>query len=429
MNFSLRGVKKGFRLRWIFVVAVSAVVVLLAAVCWSWISAQARATVVLASVMETPVLSSAVGWMTGEPRMEDGFVAGNPALVVRPAGEGPWPAVFFVNGTTPEGREHPDVRRLAEGLARAGYLVFVPDLPGLRSDELTPDTVSETIEVAASVAGRAEARGGEVGMIGVSTGATLAVLAAKDTALDGWVSVVAGVAPYADIRTVLSIATTGHYREDGELVRYEAEPFLSYVAARSLVAGLPPGEDRRTLLSELDAVDRLDPNPLSVFRDRPLGDLDPEARSVVELLANEDPGRFDSLYAELPEKTRADLAKLSPLAGDGRIEAPVELASAPRDRYFPTSESYALKSIAPDLRVTVTGALDHADLEFSPARLPAFIRMNGFVVRSLREARLVDSRNAGDQRASGVAPGAGRFLHDQPLTGVASVSPTRPAPV
>ncbi|MDQ4106926.1 MAG: CocE/NonD family hydrolase, partial [Actinomycetota bacterium] len=243
--------------------------------------------------------------------------------------------------------------------------------------------------------------GGEVGMIGVSTGATLAILAAKDPALDGRVSVVAGIAPYADIRTVLSIATTGYYREGGELVRYEAEPFLSYVAARSLVATLPPGEDRRTLLSELDGVDRLDPNPLSVFRDRPLGDLGPEARSVVKLLANRDPGRFDDLYAELPEKTRADLAELSPLAGDGRIEAPVELASAPRDRYFPTSESYALKSIAPDLRVTVTDALDHADLEFSPARLPAFFRMNGFVVRSLREARLADSRDAGDQRVLG----------------------------
>lgn len=394
-------------MRRVFALALAAVVILLIVVYWSWVSAQGRAAIVLTSVMEPPVLSSSVGWMTGEFRMKEDHVAGNPALVAQPAGEGPWPALFFVNGTTPEGREYPEVRRLAEGLARSGYLVFVPDLPGLRSDEITPETVVETIDVAGAVAGRMDARGKQVGLIGVSTGATLAFLAAGDPALDGRVSVVAGIAPYSDIRTVLSIATTGHHELNGKILRYEAEPFLSYVAARSLVTTLPPGEDRRTLLSELDGVDRLSPEPLSMFRSRPTGDLGPEARSVVEMLANEDPRRFDGLYAGLPAKTRADLTELSPLAEDGKVEAPVELASSPRDKYFPVSESYALESLAPDLRVTVTGALDHADISFSPARIPAFIHLNGFVVRALREARLQGSRDAAPWRASGGAPETG----------------------
>src|SRR5215203_1757556 len=87
--------------------------VLIAVVNWSWIDAQVRAVVVL-----TPVVEAA----TGEPRFEDTSVAGNPALVAKPSGEGPWPAVFFVNGVVTEGRELPEVRRVAEGLARAGYL-------------------------------------------------------------------------------------------------------------------------------------------------------------------------------------------------------------------------------------------------------------------------------------------------------------------
>jgi hypothetical protein len=37
--------------------------------------------------------------------------------------------------------------------------------------------------------------------------------------------------------------------------------------------------------------------------------------------------------------------------------------------------------------VTVSGALDHAELSFSLQDIPAFLRMDGFVVRSLREAR------------------------------------------
>lgn len=378
------------RPRRLVALALLAAAVILAVVFWSTVAAQARAVTVLSSLLETPVLTPAVEWVTGEPGVEDGYVAGNPTLVVRPAGEGPWPAIFFVNGTVREGRELPEVRRLAEGLARAGYLVVVPDLPGLRSDEITPETVSETIEVVREVSDMPDARDGRVGLVGVSTGATLALLAAKDPEVGEDVSVVSGVAPYSDIHTVFNVATTGYYREDGELVPYDADPFLSYVIARSLVAALPEGEDRETLASELDKVYRYDPDPLAGLRERSLDDLGVEARSVVELHTNRDPERFDELYEALPEGVREDMDELSPLAGDGRIEAPVELISGPQDKYFPVSESYAVARIAPDLRVTVTGALDHSELSFSIRELPAFLRMDGFVVRSLREAHRTD---------------------------------------
>ena len=382
------GVAKAVRWpRLLFLLALLAVAAVLTAFFWSPITAQARAVVVLSSVLETPVLMPAVAAVTREPVVEDGYVAGNPALIVRPGGEGPWPAVFFVNGTVQEGRELPEVRQLTEGFARAGYLVVVPDLPGLRSDRIMPETAAETVEVAREVADLPDARDGEVGLVGVSTGASLALLAAGDPEMRENVSVVSGVAPYSDIRTVLNVATTGHYREDGELVAYETDPFLSYVIASSLVAALPEGEDQDTLASELEEVYRYDPDPLAGLRDRCTVDLGPEAESVVELLANRDPGRFDELYEALPEGVREDLKELSPLAEVEYIEAPVELISGPRDKYFPVSETYAVSRIAPDLRVTVSGALDHSELSFSLREVPAFLRVNGFVVRSLREAR------------------------------------------
>lgn len=384
-------VNKRFRLWRRLLLVILTVPVVLIVVNWSWIDAQARAIVVLSSVLETPVLTPVAEFVTGEPRFDDSdSIAGNPALVVKPKGEGPWPALFFVNGAVREGRELPEVQRLAEGLARAGYLVVVPDLPGLTSDEITPKTASETAEVARAVSERPDARDGRVGLVGVSTGATLALLAAKAPSLEGRVSVVAGIAPYTEIRTILNIATTGHYWDGERFAPYEVDSFLSYVVARSLVAALPPGEDRETLRSELNGVGRLDPDPLAGFRHRALDDLGPEARSVVELLANEDPERFDELFGALPDGVREDLDKLSPLAGAGEIDAPVELVSGPRDKYFPISESYALRRIAPSLRVTVTHALNHAELSFSLQDIPAFLRMDGFVVRSLHAARVAD---------------------------------------
>ncbi len=355
---------------------------------WSWVDAQARAVVVISSVLDTPALTPTVRATSEVPRLSDARVAGYPSLVARPAGEGPWPAIFLVNGTVPEGRKLPAVRDLAEGFARAGYLAVVPDLPGLTEDRITPRTVDAATQVARKVSARPDAEDGEVTLVGVSTGATLALLAAEDRTLRGKVSLVAGVAPYSNIETVLSVATTGHYRRSGgEIVRYEAAPFLSYVAARSLVAALPPSEDRRALSAEIESVGRESADPLRDLRSRRSDDLGPDARSITRLLANRDPERFDDLYAGLPDGVRDDLEVLSPLSGGGKIGVPVELATGPHDRYFPPSESYALERVAPRRTVTVTAALDHAELDLSPRDIPAFLAFDGFVLRSLRGAR------------------------------------------
>jgi acetyl esterase/lipase len=376
------------RLRRAFYVVLLAVLLGLIVSFWSWVDAQARAVVAISSVLDTPVLTPAVRATSGDPRLSDTRVAGYPSLVARPAGEGPWPAIFVVNGTVPEGRELPAVRNLAEGFARAGYLAVVPDLPGLTEDRITPRTVEAATEAARKISTRPDAENGEVAMVGVSTGATLALLAAEDPRLDGRISLVAGVAPFANIRTVLSVATTAHYRRsDGKLVRYEATPFLSYVVARSLVAALPPGEDRQELSAEIASVGRENPDPLHDLRSRRTDDLGPQAKSVVRLLANRDPARFEDLYAALPSGVRHELEELSPLAGKEKISTPVELATGPHDAYFPPSESYALERVAPQRRVTVTPALDHAELDVSPADIPAFLIFDGFVVRALRTAR------------------------------------------
>ena len=368
--------------------ALLAVLLAVLLVFWSWVDAQARAVVVISSVMDAPVLTPVAEAVSGEPRFGEATVAGNPALIARPAGDGPWPAVFFVNGTVPEGKKLPEARRLAGGFARAGYLVVLPDLPGLREDRITPETVAETAEVARAVSDRPDAAGGDVSMVGISTGATLALLAAERPDARGRVSLVAGVAPYSDIRTVLNVATTGAYEaREGAFVRHEADPFLSYVVARSVISALPPGEDRRRLSAEITAVGREAPNPLGGLRLRRPEGLGPAAAAVLALLANRDPARLDGLYANLPEGVKRDLEALSPLAGTGRIKAPVEVATGPEDKYFPASESRNLDAIAPDLRVTVTPAIDHAELNASPENAASFATFDAFVVRTLREAR------------------------------------------
>jgi hypothetical protein len=45
----------------------------------------------------------------------------------------------------------------------------------------------------------------------------------------------------------------------------------------------------------------------------------------------------------------------------------------------------AIDRIAADHRVTVSEAIDHSEVGFSD--MPAFLRLDGFVLRSLHEAR------------------------------------------
>lgn len=251
--------------------------------------------------------------------------------------------VVWVNTCTPRGIEQPAVARLLTGLAAAGLVAVAPELPGLREGELTPRTLDALVRVA-------RACGPRVALVGASTGAGLALLAAADERLEGQVTAVAAVAPFASLRNVLRLATTGLYGDTA----YPADPLLALVARRSLAASAPD---------------------------------DP---AVAPLLANGDPGRFDQLYAALSPATRELLEELSPVERIARIEAPVELAAAPLDPFFPLAEALALQRAGRDVRLTVTAALAHV----RPRLRPGVFGLLGLVQRTVDRAACVQPRHA-----------------------------------
>lgn len=349
-----------------------------------WIRAQLEATVALSTALETPVLGWSAKRLTEAPTVRDEPVAASPTTVVASAGRDRSPSVVLITGASRDGRANPTLQRLARGLGRVGYRVFVPDLPGLRRATITPRTLAATIDLAERAAARSS--DGRVALVGVSTGATLGLLAAADPRLAGRVSVVSGIAPFTDIVRVLRLGTTGAYREQGRLMSFPPDPFLKLVLARSLIAMLGPVADRDELLERLEAVPDDARDPLAALRELSRQRLGPEARAAVALLVNRDPERFDRLYAELPQRVRRSLEQLSPIEGPP-IEAQVELASAPQDKYFPLAESRAVAAIAPRHRVTVTAALRHADPTPSLRELPDLVRLDAYVLRTLRAAR------------------------------------------
>jgi pimeloyl-ACP methyl ester carboxylesterase len=341
----------------------------------SWIDAQTAAFVVLSTTTDTPVLSWIVDASTDAPHVAETRIAGQETTIARPGSDGNTPAVVFVNGATEQGHLHPDVQRLARGLARAGFKVVVPELPGLRRGEITLQTLSKLVAIARTTADGARDR--KVGLVGVSVGASLALAAAEEAPLEGRISAIAGIAPYADLREVARIATTG--------AGYHPDDFVQLAVARSFAASLPSPRDRRRLVALFA--------PIPNERDDPLADLTfprpvgAGGQALLRLLENHDPVMFEELWAQLPRSVRDAAARLSPLSRARRLKMPVELATSPRDDYFPVSESRSLARIAPDVQVTVTESLSHAIPEPSLHGVGAALSFNGFVVRSLRALR------------------------------------------
>jgi dienelactone hydrolase len=261
-------------------------------------------------------------------------IAGVDALVARPR-RGTGPVVVYANAMTPLGVDEPAVGRLVSGLAGAGFVAIAPELPNVRGGEVTPETIDALVRVA-------RAAGPQVALVGASTGAGLAILAAGDPRIARRVTTVAAIAPFASLRSLLRLGTTGYYRDRP----FEAAPLVGAAARRSLVASAPD---------------------------------DP---AVPALLANCDPRRFDALYNALEPTTRALVEELSPLTRIGDVLAPVELASDPDDTFFPVDESRALAEAGCDVRLTVTPALHHV----CPRLRPGIVRAAGVLERTLRRA-------------------------------------------
>jgi pimeloyl-ACP methyl ester carboxylesterase len=348
------------------------------------VRAQGQALDVLAATLGLPG-AAAIGRVRRPPAIHEEHLAGVHATVVRPGTPPPWPTFVFANGATPDGRAHPLVQRLGLALGRSGYAVYIPDLPGVAGGELNPATLAAGVRCTVDVAELDETRDGRVALAGVSIGGTLALLVAADDSVAARISAVSCVAPFSSLEKVMLLATTGLYRgSGGGLLRYPVPPALAVGLARSL-AEMLTGGDAGALGPELRGLPADSLDPLASLR-RPGGaELGPAATAVRNLLANRDASRFDELYAALPVAIRRTVDELSPVSSAARIQAPVELVTAPQDRYFPVAESLVLASV-PNIRVTISSTLAHATPRIDPRALVGLVHLDRFFVRSLLAA-------------------------------------------
>ena len=269
----------------------------------------------------------------------------------RPGGRdlGPWPGLLLVHGLTPDGKQDSRLAWTADRLARAGFLVAVPEVPGLRAQHLRPDdagTIRVTLE---RLTAHPRVRRGPVAILSVSVGLAPVALALGAPTLAERVGLLVTLGGYGDARELVRYFTTGAYAFGETTGRTPVDPALAVAFVARNPDLVPDPRDRAVVLDVLSG------RP-------PTSEPGPGGRAILALLQNRDPARVDRLLADLPLETRQLLDLLSPVRHLGQGSARLLLVHGRDDPAIPFSESLRLAAAAPGrARLVLVGLIGHVE--------------------------------------------------------------------
>jgi len=359
------------------IVATAAV---LALVAW-WASPFVRSAAVLLDLTQPD--SAIRAWLPVRPRAvaiedvrvptRDGDIA---ARVYRPEG-GATPGVAVFPGIHAGGVDEPRLDALARRVAGAGITVLTVPLPDLRAYRITPAS-TDAIEDAAVWMSRQPslARGGKIGLVGVSFSGGLAVVAAGRPALADRLTGVLSIGGHADLpRVMRALAGVSTAAPDRSGAPFRPHDYGLAVIARAALPHLVPSDQVAAL--DASVVAFLDASSLEstdyqaaveAFADvrRASQQLPEPSRQVMGWINDRDVAALGRAVLPFVDQLGGAPA-LSPLRSP-LPTVPVFLLHGKDDAVIPTSET---TSLAEHLLSTGTG---HVELLITPLLSHADVR-------------------------------------------------------
>ncbi|MGH2379767.1 MAG: dienelactone hydrolase family protein [Candidatus Limnocylindria bacterium] len=257
----------------------------------------------------------------------------------RPAG-----AMLLVFGVNNLGRNHPAIERVADGLARTGVAVLVPDSQTLLEGRLEVGEIDGIVRAFQLLAARPEVDRERVGIVGFSVGGSLALLAAGDPRISSQVQWVNAFGAFADASTYLAAVSAHAYRaDDGSAVPWTPTPLAREVYLRFMLDQVRDDADRDLLEDALSgpilAAER--PSPDASLRCSVSTDA---ARAVYDLLTAATLDEAERAIDVLPDGALTFVDAISPVRHLDEVRADVHLMHEREDHHVPFVESRALAS-------------------------------------------------------------------------------------
>jgi pimeloyl-ACP methyl ester carboxylesterase len=305
----------------------------------------------------------------GEPRE---------ATLYLPARRGPAPGWVVLHGLTVPGRQHVAMTRFVRSLAATGAAVLVPDVPAWRELRLDVDAARTTLAEASHwLARRPEVRPGGVGTIGFSFGATQALMAAADPAVQRDVRAVVGFGGYCDLQRMLRCLFTGEHEWNGERYQLDPDPYGRWIIVGNYLT-LIDGYEGMEAVARGALELAVEAGRVGAFAWEPVYDetkarvragLSPAEREVWDVIAppavtpSADPALAlalsDAFCAAALEKDPG----LDPRARLPKVRGRVVLSHGRADRLIPFTETLRLQTLLPAAvrpSVTITGLFAHS---------------------------------------------------------------------
>ncbi len=250
-------------------------------------------------------------------------------------------AMLLVLGVNNVGRNHPVVARVADGLARTGVAVLVPDSRVLLEGRLEVGEVDGIVRAFEVLAARPEVDSTRVGIVGFSVGGSLALLAAGDPRIADQVRWVNAFGAFADAGTYLAAVSAHAYAgDDGTDVPWIPSPLAREVYLAFMLDQVPDAADRAALASAFgEAI-------VAGERPEPDGELRAAlettgARAIHDLLTAPDLAAALAAIEVLPADSAAFIDAISPVRHLA-VEAEVHLMHDTEDHHVPYVESRRL---------------------------------------------------------------------------------------
>ncbi|MBM4446381.1 MAG: hypothetical protein FJ023_03395 [Chloroflexi bacterium] len=259
------------------------------------------------------------------------------ANLYRPNDRGRHSGIILAHGAVKDGKDDPALLLAGQSLARAGYIVLVPQLDNLAKFRLHQGDIEALVISFQYISGQ-EFTSGKIGMIGICLSAPLVFLAATEPSISHDISVIGYWGGYYNINDWLGAVITGHYFDEGETKPWKPRIFLTEELPRWLIELMPESSDK-SYLEEMLRGDSVD------FA---RSDLSPTGQAMHELLTNRDPARAGDLWAELDPEIQQTLDGLSPHLRINQLQTKIAIIHTFTDDVIPWVESSKLAEVIED---------------------------------------------------------------------------------
>jgi dienelactone hydrolase len=248
--------------------------------------------------------------------------AGIPVDIYR--GRNPVSPILIVHGVNPTGKDSLDLVRISQGLAQAGYEVYVPDLADMKKQHLRP-------EEAGNVKAIFQFIGRNAAIACFSYGCGPALIAATSPEIRDKVRYALDFGGYYDIREMLEFVVMGPETP----IAYSK---WIYLAANSDLAG-DEGQEQIKKIANLRAA--------GLPKDPALEEnLSPGARTLLQIFTATNREEFKAHIDAAPESLQLRLDSLSPSRYVRELRAPLVLIHAAYDPSIPAQQSIELAGAA-----------------------------------------------------------------------------------